>query len=192
VEGLLAAEGAVTVVSPTLSDGLRAFHGDGRIRWIDRAYERGDMASFDIVMVADEDQSRNADIYAEGRERKILVNSADDTPNCDFILPAVIRKGQVTIAASTGGTSPALARRLREELAAYLTDEMPALADLLAEVRAEFRARGIAIDGETWQRAIDAPLRVLLAQRRYDEARSRLLTSLGVADAAVSNVQEGA
>ena len=85
--------------------------------------------------------------------------------------------------ARIAGTSPALARRLREELEDYLTDDMPALADLLAEVRVEVRKRGLRVENETWQRAIDGPLRVLLAQRRYDEARERLVQSLGVAEA---------
>jgi hypothetical protein len=73
-----------------------------------------------------------------------------------------------------------LARRLREELDAYLTEDMPALADLLAEVRQEVRARGIKIENDTWQTAIDEPLRVLLAQRKYVQARERLLHGLGI------------
>ena len=73
-----------------------------------------------------------------------------------------------------------MARRLREELEAYLTEDMPALADLLAEVRQEVRRRGIKIDSDTWQAAIDERLRVLLAQRRYDGAREHLLDGLGI------------
>jgi precorrin-2 dehydrogenase/sirohydrochlorin ferrochelatase len=121
----------------------------------------------------------NNEISAEGRRKRIWVNAADDIPNCDFILPAVIRRGAITLAASTGGASPALARRLREELEAYLTEEMPALADLLKEVRGDLRSRSIVPDAEVWQEAIDEELRVLLAQRKYRQAKVRLLTSLG-------------
>ena len=185
--GLLAADGRVTVVSPELGPEMQKLLDAGQIRWIPRVYLPGDMVGFELVMVATDDGLANKEIYREGRGRKIWVNAADDTPNCDFILPAVIRKGQVTIAASTSGASPALARRLREELTDYFSDDIPALADLLGEVRTELRRRKIPVDNETWQRAIDGPLRALLVQRRYDEARARLLDSLGVTAALASN-----
>ena len=119
------------------------------------------------------------------------MNAADDPANCDFILPAVIRRGSITVAASTGGTSPALARRLREELEAYLTEEMPALADLLGEVRADLKARDMLPDAELWQSAIDEDLRVLLAQRKYRQAKARLLEGLGVGELVEELVHSG-
>ena len=130
-------------------------------------------------MVATDDGAVNAQVAAEGKRQRIWVNAADDPANCDVILPAVVRRGAITLAASTGGTSPALARRLREELEAYLTEEMPALADLLGEVRAELKSRDRLPDAEIWQVAIDEKLRVLLAQRKYRQAKTRLLESLG-------------
>ncbi len=179
--GLVAADGKVTVVSPDLTPGLEALRAEGRVDWVPRVYLPGDMVGFEIVMVATDDAVANQAIYREGRQRGIWVNAADDTPNCDFILPSVIRKGQITVAASTSGASPALARRLREELNDYLSDDIPAMADLLGEVRTELRRRKISVDAETWQAAIDGPLRALLAQRRYGQAKARLLKSLGVA-----------
>jgi siroheme synthase-like protein len=179
VEGLLAGEGTVTVISPDLTEDLQRLLADGRITWIEREYREGDVEGYDVVMVATDDGAVNAEVSAEGKRRRVWVNAADDPPNCDFILPAVIRKGSITVAASTGGGSPALARRLREELEAYLTDEMPALAELLKEVRAELRARDIKPDAEVWQDAIDEELRVLLAQRKHRQAKTRLLEALG-------------
>jgi siroheme synthase-like protein len=183
VEGLLAAGGKVFVVSPDLTEDLQRMLAEGRFEWIGRReYQEGDVEGYEVVMVATDDGAVNADVSAEGKRRGVWVNAADDPPNCDFILPAVIRKGSITVAASTGGGSPALARRLREELEAYLTEEMPALADLLKEVRTELRARQIIPDAEVWQDAIDEELRVLLAQRKYRQAKTRLLTALGSAD----------
>lgn len=182
VEGLLAAEGTVTLVSPALTDDLKRLLADGRFTWIEREYREGDVEGYEVVMVATDDGAVNATVSAEGKRRRVWVNAADDPPNCDFILPAVIRKGSITIAASTGGGSPALARRLREELEAYLTEEMPALAELLKEVRAELRARNVLPDAEVWQQAIDEELRVLLAQRKYRQAKVRLLEALGVGE----------
>jgi siroheme synthase-like protein len=182
VEGLLAAEGNVTVVAPALTDDLKRLLAAGRIAWTERAYREGDVDGYEVVMVATDDGAVNAEVAAEGKRRRVWVNAADDPANCDFILPAVIRKGSITVAASTGGGSPALARRLREELEAYLTEEMPALAELLKEVRAELRSRGVLPDAEVWQQAIDEELRVLLAQRKYRQAKTRLLEALGAAE----------
>ena len=179
VEGLLGAEAKVTVVSPDLTPALSKMLANSAIEHIAREYQEGDIDPFHIVMVATDDGAVNGDVSAEGRRKRIWVNAADDIPNCDFILPAVIRRGAITLAASTGGASPALARRLREELEAYLTEEMPALADLLKEVRGDLRSRSIKPDAEVWQEAIDEELRVLLAQRKYRQAKTRLLTSLG-------------
>lgn len=180
VEGLLAAGGKVNVISPTLTDDLQRMVSEGKIRWEQRDYREGDVEGYEVVMVATDDGAVNGAVSAEGRRRRVWVNAADDTKNCDFILPAVIRRGKIVVAASTSGTSPALARRLREELEAYLTEDMPALADLLAEVREELRARKIAPNAELWQEAIDEDLRVLLAQRKHRQAKARLLKGLGV------------
>jgi siroheme synthase-like protein len=182
VEGLLAAGGVVTVVSPTLTPDLQQMLAEGRISWTERDYQDGDVEGYELCMVATDDGKVNATVREEGRRRGIWVNAADDTPNCDFILPAVIRRGAITIAASTGGASPALARRLREELEAYMTEEMPALADLLGEVRTELRERSILPDAELWQEAIDEQLRVLLAQRKHRQAKARLLEGLGAGE----------
>ncbi len=181
VRGLLAAEADITLVSPALIDELREHADAGRIKHIARAYVESDLdGGYEFIMVATDDGAINAEVAAAGKKRGLWVNAADDPKNCDFILPAVVRKGKITIGASTSGTSPALARRLREELDAYLTEDMPALADLLAEVRQEMRARRIKIENDTWQYAIDGQLRVMLAQRRYGQARARLIARLGI------------
>ena len=184
VRGLLHAGAAITVVSPTLVDELREHLANGRFTHIAREFREPDLdGGWDWVMIATDDGAVNASIAAACRARRIWVNAADDPANCDFILPAVVRKGKITLAASTAGASPALARRLREELEAYLTDDMPALADLLAEVRQEVREHGIRIEADAWQAAIDEELRVLLAQRKTVQARALLRERLGIAEA---------
>jgi siroheme synthase-like protein len=182
VRGLLNGEADITLVSPQLIDELQEHKDAGRIKHIAREYRESDLDAtpWAFVMVATDDGAVNAEVAAAGKKRRLLVNAADDPVNCDFILPAVVRRGKITLAASTSGSSPALARRLREELEAYLTDDMPALADLLAEVRQDMRERGIKVANDTWQHAIDEQLRVLLAQRKYVQARERLVAGLGI------------
>ena len=180
VEGLLASGARLTVISPELTPILAALREEGRLHHIARPYREGDLEGCEVAVVATDDGAANTEVAREGRRRRVWVNAVDDPANCDFILPSVIRRGDVVIAASTGGASPALARRLREELEAFLSDEYAPLAELLREVRQELRSRGITVEPETWQRAINGSLRTLLAQGRQGEARAHLLASLGV------------
>ena len=184
VRGLLNAGASVTVVAPSLTDSLADDARSGRLTWTERDYRAGDLEGFDLCFVATDDGAVNVAVAAEGRGAGVWVNAADDPANCDFILPSVIRRGDVVVAASTGGASPALARRLRDELTVFLDEDYAPLAELLAEVRQQLRQRGIRVDAESWQRAIDARLRALVAQRRPDEARAYLLQALTSAAAA--------
>ena len=181
VRGLRAAQAAVTVAAAALNEELAALRDAGEIIHLPRDYREGDMAGYSLVMAAEGDAAANARLSAEARARGILLNAADDPANCDFILPAVLREPPLTIAVSTGGGSPAIARRVREELSAYLSEDAAPLAELVAETRAELRRRGVfaPIAAEDWQTAMDGRLRALLAQRRRGQAKALLLARLG-------------
>lgn len=181
VAGLLAAGAKITVIAPELSAELSDLQAQGTIAVETRPYREGDMKSFDLCFVATDDGAVNAAVAAEGRSLGIWVNAADDPANCDFILPSVVRRGQVVIAASTGGASPALARKLREELSEVIGEEYGPLAELLSEVRRQLKQRNLAVDAEVWNRAIDNTLKEALRAGRLTEARDHLLQALGVA-----------
>lgn len=178
VEGLLAQRAVVTVISPTLTARLEELAADGRIRRLSRAYSPGDLAGYQLAFVATDDAGVNAAVAREGRERGVWVNAADDPEHCDFILPSVLRRGELTVAVATGGASPALSRVIREELEGYFGEEYAALAGVVAEVRRELRACGRNPSGETWRRALNGDLRRLLAEGRGALARRRLLERL--------------
>lgn len=183
VQGLLNAEADnITVISPDLTSALQQQHADGRFTWKQAEYADGDVEGFDLCFVATDDGAVNAAVAGESRRRRILVNAADDPPFCDFILPSVVRRGKIVLAASTSGTSPAMARRLREDLTEFLTPDYEALADLLAEVRLSLRERDTRVDPETWSRAIDETLRDLLRDGKTAEARAHLIEGLGVTE----------
>jgi precorrin-2 dehydrogenase len=179
VEGLLAVGATVTVVSPELSAPLRALVDTGQLRHVARGYRHGDLDGHQLAFVATDDGAVNAAVAREGRERGVWVNAADDPAHCAFILPSVLRRGELQVAVATGGTSPALSRAIREELEAYFTDDYAALSRLAADVRRELGAVRYRAGAEAWRRALGADLRRLLAEGRHDEARARLLERLG-------------
>ena len=186
VQGLLAAAAHVTVVASALTEELAALREAGRIEHLAREYRPGDMQGRALVMAAGDDRDANAALQADARAIGVPLNAADDPANCDFILPAVVRQPPLTLAISTGGGSPAMARRIREELTEYLDAETSSLAELVAEVRAELRDRDEfrSIPSDAWQTAMDSRLRILLAQRRRGEAKALLLNRLNAASAA--------
>jgi precorrin-2 dehydrogenase len=180
-EGLVAAGATVTVISPTLTPTLVALAADGRIRHSPRGFEPGDLHAVDLAFAATDRGEINAALFREARARGVWVNAADDPAHCTFILPAVVRRGDLTVAVSTGGTSPALARAIREELEGFLTAEYATLARIAAEARRELRAAGRVADAETWRRALGPEVRRLIVERGWEEAKRHLLERLGVA-----------
>jgi precorrin-2 dehydrogenase/sirohydrochlorin ferrochelatase len=178
VEGLLDAGAVVAVVSPQLHPELATLLQKERIRQIARDYRTGDLEGYSLAFVATDDRSANAAVATEGRERRIWVNAVDDIPNCDFIMPSIITRGDVVVAISTGGGSPAAARKIREEMEGFLTEEYALLLDVAAEVRQELRESGTIVDSDTWNAALDGDFRRLLRQGKRAEAKQQLLRSL--------------
>jgi precorrin-2 dehydrogenase/sirohydrochlorin ferrochelatase len=110
------------------------------------------------------------------------VNVVDDIEASSFIAPSYLRRGDLTVAISTGGRSPALARRIREKLEAEIGDEYGQLSTLLGRLRAEIKERGISVPADVWHEALALePLVALLREGREDEARALLVERLGVA-----------
>jgi len=169
------------VISPDVTDAVAGLSKQKAIRVTARRYEDGDLDGFELAFVATDDPQVNAAVYREGRSRGVWVNSADDPARCDFILPSVLRRGDLTVAVSTGGTSPALARTVREELELYFTQEYESLAKLAAEVREELSNRSITVPFETWRRALSGEVRQLLMHSDFTRAKSHLLKELGIA-----------
>ncbi len=178
VEGLLDAGAHVTVVSPALHPDLEALVAAARVRHIAREYSPGDLEGCLLAFVGTDDRSVNADVAREGKQRGAWVNAVDDPANCDFIMPSIVRRGDIILAVSTSGGSPAMARKLREDLEQFLTEEYALMLDLVAQVRRELCDRGVKVEPEVWNAALDAEVKRLLSQGHLDEAKQRLLRSL--------------
>jgi siroheme synthase-like protein len=176
--GLRDAGAQVTVVDPEPGPLLRYLGGAGTIALRTRAYARADLKGIYLAFGASEDRTLNARVAADGRARGVIVNAVDDIPNCDFFAVSVVRRGDLQIAISTGGASPAFARWMREYLEESLPTEFGDLLDVLADARQTIRARGSVPPYERWQAAIDDRLLGRLRRGDRDGARAQVLASL--------------
>ena len=180
IASLLEAGAKVTVISPDVTETVARWSKDSSIQFLARRYQRGDVKGHELVFVATNDGSVNAQVHQDGKEDGVWVNAADDPEHCDFILPSVLRRGDLTVAISSGGNSPALARTIREELEIYFTQEYEQLAGLAAEARVELQKRSLSAPFETWRRALSGDVRQLLMRGEVARAKSHLLKELGV------------
>jgi len=186
VRGLLVCGPDLVVIAPELEDEIRAHADAGRLTWVKRGYQRGDLEGAFLAMVADtSDEAVNQAVYDEARERNVTVNVEDVTHLCTFIAPSVVRRGDVAVAVSTGGASPALARKFREVLSGtsavrtrHGIMEFADLAPLLSDARLELKRRGVAVSNEHWQACLTDELVDMVQAGRTDEARRSLMERL--------------
>jgi precorrin-2 dehydrogenase len=135
VEGLLACDAHVVLVATDAVSELEEYVREGSIEWERREYRREDLEGAFLVIAATDDTAVNIRVFEEAEERAMLVNVVDVPPLCNFILPAIVRSGPLAIAISTAGASPALAKRMKREIAEAFGEPYARLAVLLAESR---------------------------------------------------------
>ena len=135
VEGLLACNGEVTLVAPEAIEPLRSLAQEGSIRWERHSYEPADLEGAFMAIAATDETEVNIRVYEDAEKRAMLVNVVDVPPLCNFILPAIIRTGPLAIAISTAGASPALAKRIRNQIAEEYGEPYARLAIILNEAR---------------------------------------------------------
>jgi len=184
VERLLECGAAVTVVAGELHAMLRETAAAGRISHVAGDYDAGCLAGAFLVIGATDRAEVNDRIAADCRARGILVNIVDDPRRCDFILPALLTRGSLSIAVATDGKSPALARKLRQELQERFGPEYESYIELLGGLREMIIAAGRPADAnrEIFTALVNSPLFELLRAGRRDEARALIheLTGLDV------------
>jgi siroheme synthase-like protein len=159
IASLLESDARVTVVAPRANAEVQDLAVAGKLRWSPREFAPADLDGIFLVIAATSDPQVNRAVYLEAQRRGILVNSVDDPPNCDFYFAAVVRRGDLQIAISTAGESPAVAQRLRQEL-----DE------------------SLDASAGDWLRLIGALRRGIMAKHPPSEERKRLLHLLAYSE----------
>jgi precorrin-2 dehydrogenase/sirohydrochlorin ferrochelatase len=175
VEGLVACGARVKVVAPRIAEELRRVPG---VTCDERPWDPADMDGMWLVIAATDDPSVNRAVYEAGERAGIWVNGADDPANCAFTLPSVVRRGDLQVAVSTGGRSPALATWLRRRLEGEIGPEYADLLDLLADERDGLKAAGRSTEGLDWNSALDSDMLGLIRTGDLAHARERLQTCL--------------
>jgi len=170
VAGLRQAGAKPIVISPTLCPELESQAAQGEVEVIRRPYRRGDLTGAWLVIAATDDLAVNEAVFGEAQTVGCLVNVVDDPARCSFFVPAVVRRGALTIAVSTGGKSPALARRIRQQLESLFDPAYEMLLDLLSRLRPTVQAT-VSDPGRRaafWERLLDSD--ALHRLRSGDEA----------------------
>ncbi|MGA8104661.1 MAG: bifunctional precorrin-2 dehydrogenase/sirohydrochlorin ferrochelatase [Candidatus Acidiferrales bacterium] len=133
IASLLEAEAEVWVVAPQANEGVGALASSGALRWEQREFQASDLDGIFMAIAATSDPDVNASIFEQSRQRSVICNSVDDPPHCDFYFSANVRRGDLQVAISTAGESPAVAQRLRDEIERALD---PGLGEWLEDVGA--------------------------------------------------------
>ncbi len=169
----------VEVVSPELCPELAQLAETNMIKVRYQNYEPENLKGAFIVIAATNNMDINRKISEEARKQGILVNVVDNPELSDFIFPASFRRGDLTIGVSTAGKSPALARKIKNQLEQSFGEEYASLTTLIAEVRAQLKEKGVTINSENWQDALDLDLLLkLLKNGRSEQAKATLLKNL--------------
>ena len=168
----------VTLISPDVTQRLQELAQAGRITWHPRRYRQGDLKGAFLAIAATDVRDVNQAIAAEAQEEKVVLNVVDDAPLCSFIAPSIVKRGDVTLAISTGGSSPALARKLKESIRDSDLLRYADLADVLSKARSLVKQQRMVVNADRWQEGITERLIDLVTSGRSEEALDELMSFL--------------
>lgn len=177
VNMLLDAGADVTVISPKPHPDIARLSKERTIRLIRREYETGDLKGAVIAIACTDVKEVNRKVANEAKKAGVLINIADDPKPSDFIIPSFFRQGGLTVAVSTSGISPALARKIRTTLQKSFGEEYASLLSLIGEVRSTLKYKEHRVDPETWQEALDLDLLIQLVRSGQKKKAQTILLS---------------
>ncbi len=175
---LLDSGAKIIVISPDATQGIRRFAKRGDIEFNLRKYQAGDLQGAFLAIAATNDREVNQEIFEEAEKLGVLLNAVDDVPRCSFIAPSIVESGPVTIAISTGGASPALARKLRETLSGSQDLDWTGATSVLSKARQVIKDRQVTVAPQRWQCCMTSELLSLAKSGREGQAVKLLLNGL--------------
>jgi precorrin-2 dehydrogenase/sirohydrochlorin ferrochelatase len=178
ISKLLDSGAKIIVISPDATQGIRSFAERGQIELDLRKYQQGDLQGAFLVIAATNDRVVNQEIFEEAEKQGILLNAVDDMPRCSFIAPSIVEKGPVTVAISTGGASPALARKLRENMEVSSALDWADATGVLSKARQIIKDEQIAVDPQRWQCCMTDELLTMIQAGHENEALDLLMDLL--------------
>jgi siroheme synthase-like protein len=181
VKMLLKCGGNIMVISPKPHPDIIRLSKKKALRLTRRDYEARDIRKAAVVIACTDVKEVNRKVADDAKKARVLVNVADDAEPSDFILPSFFRRGDLLVAVSTSGVSPALARRIRTKLEKDFGEEYASLLSLIGEVRSTLKREGYIVDAEAWQEALDLDrlMRLMKAGQRK-KAKTLLFSRLKV------------
>ena len=181
VETLLECGAKVTVVSIDASEKLKKLSNSGLIRLKERAFQTDDLEGVFLVVGATDDEDLNVKVHAAAERRRVLCNIADRPEACNFILPSIVSRGDLTIAISTSGKSPAFAKKLRKQLEAQFGDEYAEFLKLMGAIRKKLLSKDHEPEAHKhlFERLIETDLVQMLKNADTDAINTLLLEVLG-------------
>lgn len=165
----------ISIVSPEIIPELMSLVDNMKIGFIQRTFRRGDLDRCGLAIAATDNRDVNLMVADEARKVRVPVNVVDDAESSDFIFPSNLRRGEITIAISTSGLSPALARKLRSRMEENFGDEYGELVRLVGDVRLEAKEAGVKIEAKLWQEALDIDSLIDLLRRGESEHAKNVL-----------------
>ena len=162
----------ITVIAPWATDHVRELHKNGSVVFIEKEFEDSDLDGAYFVTTATDVPEVNRAVFLAGEKRTIFVNSADDPVNCSSILMSTVRQGDVTIAISTAGKSPAFAKWLRKYLQGRLGPEYGILISLVNEERERVRSNGVSSEDINWDGAFDFEVVQLVKDDKIEDVKA--------------------
>jgi len=176
---LLDCGAGITVISPKPHAEISKLFKNKAIQLVQRNYEPGDLGGATLSIVATHVKKINRKVAGEAKKKGNLANGVDDSEPSDFIIPSSFRRGDLSVAVSTSGMSPALAKKIRAKLEKNIGIEYAYLLSLTAEIRSEIKKKGLRASAKAWEESLDLDSLILLLKAgRHDEAKATLLGKL--------------
>lgn len=175
LEQLLQYNAEITVISPEVTSNIEKLAESNLLTWIKKQYQNGDLNGASLVFATADNDAVNHEASREASAAGALINVADDPDECDFIYPSIIKRGDLTIAISTGGKSPALCKKIRVQLQEVIGPEYEKYTELASDLRATVKKKlGSTEKTDAFEKFFAANILELISEDKIEEAKGRL------------------